>query len=109
MGINYNSILQSLATSGNGSAMSINRLANVTVHVTGAGVISGGTVKVEEAETEDYAGTWNEIETIDATLLNGGAMKTVRCVGGIYGFVRARISSAIIGGGTISATAKATD
>ena len=93
--------LQSAATTGNGSAGSVEDRG--TVYVVGAGTISGGTVVIEEAHSEDYSGTWSSLQTITASALTGGAVQAIH-VSGFYRAVRARISSTITGGGTISAT-----
>lgn len=92
--------LQSAATSGNGSAGSIEDRG--TVYVKGAGTISGGAVVVEEADSEDYSGTWSTIATITASALTGGAAQAVH-LDGTYRAIRARVSSSITGGGSITA------
>lgn len=92
----------SLATTGTGTTISFHDCRQVFWTVEGAGTISGGTVKIESAASADYAGTWNEIDSITASTLTGGAAyaNTTPMTGG--GFFRARISSNITGGGTIT-------
>jgi len=98
--------LQSLATTGNGTAFTANPVAqNHTVVVTGVGTISGGTVSIEEADTESYTGTWSVLATITASALTGGAQQITH-IAGLLQAVRARVSSNITGGGTISASLK---
>lgn len=73
----------------------------VTVYLCGSGTVSGGTVVVEEAHDDAYTGTWSEIETVTASNLNGAALAVH--VDGFVGAVRARVSSAITGGGSVTA------
>lgn len=94
--------VQSAATTGNGSAYSLHPKANsVTVTATGEGTISGGTVYVEEAATEDYDGTWSELDSFPGTELTGGAQKVLH-FSGVFGAIRVRLDS-IAGGGSVSA------
>jgi len=96
------SISLSGATTGTGSVKAFNDCRQVNWMVRGEGTIDGGTVVIESAHAQDYAGTWNQLDEIDATTLTGGALS-----GNTYpmppgGFLRGRISSNITGGGSIS-------
>ena len=85
----------------------------LTFYVIGTGTIASGVITFEEADinpsklaAEDYAGMWSEIGTVNAADVTGGAQLAYH-VGGpgglfAYSFVRARISTAIGGGGDIS-------
>lgn len=89
-------------TTGTGSVKALNDCRQCNWLFVGAGTISGGTVKIESAAAPDYAGTWNELDSLTAADLTGGAAS-----GGTYpmppgGFVRARVSSNITGGGTVT-------
>lgn len=61
---------------------------------TSAGV-SSGVVTVEEASSASYAGTWSVISAVSTT---AASTTTVVHVGGLFGAVRVRISTAIVGG-----------
>lgn len=92
--------LQSLATSGNGNAVQLNGLAREhVIYIYGIGTIAGGAVQLEEAHDKDYTGAWAAIgaavTVVDATV------KIVRITGCI-GAVRARVSTNITGGGTVT-------
>ena len=82
----------------------------ITVYVTGAGTTSSGVITLEEADFEPstaaaslYAGTWSSITTVNASDVTGGAQKAVHFTAGSYMWVRARISTVIGGGGSVSA------
>lgn len=65
------------------------------VYVTSGAGVSGGVVTIEEAPDKDYAGTWSVIQAITAP----AASTTVAAhLTGTYNAVRARISTAIVGG-----------
>jgi len=93
--------LQTAATTGNGVVATIRPgTKDITITVTGAGTISGGTVSIEEASSESYAGTWSIMEDFPATDLTGGAQKVLHFKGR-YNAIRCRLAS-IAGGGTVS-------
>ena len=85
-----------------GSAIAFNDCRQVNWLVEGAGTISSGTVIIESAHASDYSGTWNELDSVDASTLSGGKLygNTFPHVPG--GFVRARVSVEIAGGGNIT-------
>lgn len=91
-----------------GTSAAINRLGaeELSLYVRGAGTISGGTLLIEEADYGDdeapYAGTWSQVASIACSDVTGGAQKGVHLSLGAYGYLRARISSAVTGGGTIA-------
>lgn len=82
----------------------------ITLYVSGAGTTSSGVVTFEDASwdasvfkaTDAYTGTWNPITTEDAADVTAGKMVATRLTAGAYHWVRARISTAIGGGGTLS-------
>lgn len=92
------------ATSGTGTAIALHDCRQYAGHLTGTGTVTGGVVVFESAPTQDYSGTWNELDSIDfsvapltdKTYQNSGP-------GGYGGFYRWRITSAVTGGGTITA------
>ena len=85
-----------------GAAIAFNDSRQVNWLVEGSGTITSGTVVIESAHAADYSGTWNELDVIDASTLSGGKLygNTFPHVPG--GFVRARVSVQIDGGGTIT-------
>lgn len=89
------------ATTGTGSVKAFNDCRQITWMVTGNGTISGGTIKIESSNDQAYAGTWNELDSITASTLTGGAKYINTFPTGGGDFVRARISSDITGGGDV--------
>ena len=84
----------------------------IVVYVKGStsGTISSGVVTIEEADwdkevTPGGPGTdaWSSIQTVNGADVTGGAQKAIHLAVGSYHFVRVRISTAIGGGGTVSA------
>jgi hypothetical protein len=72
------------------------------IYLYGSGTVSGGTLYLEEAPATDYAGTWSPIgSSIAASSLNGACL-AIHVRGSVIAY-RARVSSAITGGGSISA------
>ena len=77
-------------------------MAQASWYVVGAGTVTGGVVKIETAHTIDYSGTWAEIDSVDFSspaLTNAAYWATGP---GHMLFMRARVSSNVTGGGTIS-------
>lgn len=91
-----------------GTSQAINRLGaeEISLYVRGSGTISGGTLLIEEADYGDdeppYSGTWSQLVSVACSDVTGGAQKGVHLSLGAYGYLRARISSAVTGGGTIA-------
>lgn len=89
--------------------------AYVVFYLTSAGVTSSGVVTIEEAAPKDFsssttppvfgAGTagYSVVTTKNAADFTGGLQVAVHLTPAAYCFVRARISTTIGGGGTISA------
>lgn len=82
-------------------------------YISSAGTTSSGVVTLEEtnyvadpadasAEVQLYDGTPGVIATVNASDVSGGAMSSVKAPIGAYAFVRARVSTVIGGGGSIS-------
>ena len=96
------SISVNAATTGSGAALAFNDCRQVNWLVRGEGTITDGTVVIESAHALDYSGVWNELDSVDASTLSGGALygNTFPHVPG--GFVRGRISDDVAGGGTIT-------
>jgi hypothetical protein len=94
--------LSAVTAVGAGSVIPFNDCRQANWLVEGAGTITNGTVIIESAHAADYSGTWNELDSIDASTLSGGKLygNTFPHVPG--GFVRARVSVQIDGGGNIT-------
>lgn len=94
--------LQSAATTGNGNAADFGGMSRqVTFYIEGSGVTSGGTISLETARTKDYTGTWSVLQSVNASDVNGNAVKSVSFTGNFLA-VRGRISSDITGGGSVT-------
>ena len=95
-------LLQSAVTSGNGAVVMVPITCNkLDFFVVGAGTISGGALSIEEAYDPDYTGTWSVIQAITLTSITAGAIVVVH-VEGTFRAVRARVSTPVTGGGTVT-------
>lgn len=79
----------------------------LTFWLTGTGTTSSGVVTLEQAVYDPntqgiYTGTWSPISVFNASDVSGGMQKTYQMSVADYAFVRARISTAIGGGGSIT-------
>ncbi len=92
----------SAATTGTGTAFPFNDCRQVNWEIVSDGTTSGGTVKIESASASDYSGTWNELDSLDASTISGGASYGNTTPMPPGGWVRARVSSNITGGGSIT-------
>lgn len=75
----------------------------------GTGTTTGGTVLLETADYDPavdplYSGTWSTVQTIDPNDFTGLKVKAYLIAPVAYSALRLRISSAITGGGSVSAT-----
>lgn len=81
---------------------------HVTFYVQGsADTISSGVLTLEEAAYDPskenaYGGTWSSITTMNAADVTGGAQKAIHLTVASYGWIRARITTAVGGGGTLT-------
>lgn len=89
------------ATTGTGKAIAFNDCRQVSWVVEYSGTTSGGTIIIERAEQADYAGTWQQLDSITAANLSAGSEGSGTYAGPV-GFMRARISSNITGGGNVT-------
>jgi len=71
----------------------------VTVYVIWSGVLTAGAVTVETADETSYTGTWAALATVPFT---SGGKQDVVALTGAYRAIRARISTALAGGGNVS-------
>lgn len=89
--------LLSAVTTGTSAVMAVpSGLHYLTAFITGSSGVSAGKVKIEGAPSADYAGTWaligSEITVGDDTT------QTALTEGTYYPFVRARVSTDVVGG-----------
>lgn len=96
------SLLNAAADETIGSAISFHDCRQVSWEIVGAGTIASGTVKIETNDVaKDYAGTWYELDSLDASTLTDGKVYHGTYPGAV-GWVRGRVSDAIVGGGDVS-------
>lgn len=107
-------VLQSAATTGPGRYLPLKGNANdLTVVVEATGTITGGAISIEEAYWKDdappYSGTWSVIKSLTGATDFTSNAQTVfhanKTGPSSFWAVRARISSDITGGGTVTVTA----
>lgn len=77
---------------------------DVCVTFTSEGTTSGGTIIIEESDRRSYTGTWSQLASQAASGFTGGAKLCTHIQLGAGLYVRARVSSAITGGGTATVT-----
>ena len=102
--------LHNAATTGNGGQLVLSgKTARVTFALQSNGTTSGGTITLEEAyfdpavlAGENYTGTWSAITTAINASTFTGSQQLLAHVSGSFWAVRARISSDITGGGSVS-------
>lgn len=72
-------------------------LTLVAIYLRGTGTVTGGTIQIEEASEQDYAGTWAPIgAAINANTLTDKELVTHLAVGA-YAYIRVREATAITG------------
>jgi hypothetical protein len=92
-------VLQNAQTTGNGSAIDARGNGREhTFYIVGAGTVSAGAVQLETARTTDYSGTW---APLGAAITVTAAANVVQ-ITGCFLALRARISSNITGGGSVT-------
>lgn len=80
----------------------------LTAVLQGNGTTSSGVLTIEQAawlkDTESpYGGTWSPITTLNASDVTGDQQKGYQFTVAAYGWVRFRLSTAVGGGGTVTA------
>lgn len=100
--LNFNFVNASTTGTFTSQAIDCRSFANLVLYQRGAGTIAGGVVVIEEAPTADYSGTWSDTgATVTPTAVSGTAVcQAIHLTSGAYGFLRARLSTQISGGGT---------
>lgn len=98
-------VLQSLATALNaaGNVIAIPKsFVHHTITIKGNGTATLGAIQIESANAPDYAGTWGQIGGGPITILTDTEL--IINFEGIFEFIRARVSAAVTGGGTVTVT-----
>lgn len=95
-------------TTGTSQPIYIQAVDHPTIYLASQGATTGGTVLIEEADWADneqpYTGTWSQVASTAASTFTGGAQIAIHLPIASYAYLRVRISSAITGGGTVSAS-----
>jgi hypothetical protein len=98
-----------------GGPVDVSAYRCLTVYLKSVGTTSGGNIVIEEADWDDqadvpYGGTWSVITTIAASTFSAGAQIAYHLPApSAYAWLRVRISGAITGGGTASASLRMSD
>lgn len=93
--------LQSAAASGNGTAYEVNGIVeDLVIYAVWSAGGSGGVLSIEEATTDDYAGTWSVITTVTQA---GASQTDAVHLSGAFKAIRARLSTGVTGG-TVTVT-----
>lgn len=83
-------------TTGNGNVLAIpSNFREHRVTITGSAGIASGAVQLESADDPAYAGTW---QAIGSPVTAVASAELAVAVEGIFQFIRARISTNIVGG-----------
>lgn len=90
-------------TTGTGTPIAMQDCRQISWTVKGAGTVSGGTLKIECADTQDYSGTWQELDSLDlSSPVLSDSLYQSTYPGSVGGFFRGRVSSDVTGGGTVT-------
>jgi hypothetical protein len=105
------SVLLDAVTTGAGQ-FDASAYSSLTFYLQSNGTTSGGVITLEEADWDahggtPYTGTWSSITTINASSFTGSVQLAYHLSPAAFGNVRARVSSTITGGGTVTVTLRA--
>lgn len=100
-------LLDTQSASGAAGQFDASSYTYLTFYLQSNGTTSSGVVTLEEAESGtpaggQYTGTWSTITTVNASSFTGGAQLAYHVQGSAFSHVRARISTVIGGGGTVT-------
>lgn len=100
-------LLTAIADETTGTPVNCLGYTHFTVYAIGAGTINAGVITIETADfnpatASTYTGTWSSVTTMNAVDVTGGAQKHAILTEGAYSQIRARISTAVGGGGSVS-------
>jgi hypothetical protein len=88
-------ILTNVSAAGTSKEVVVNGGSNGKIMIVGAAGVTAGAVTIEEAPVSGYAGTWAAIGTALTVIANGVVSVALT---GPWKVVRARISTAVVGG-----------
>jgi len=88
---------QTAASSGNGNLRPMVNCQLVTVYIRSIGAVSSGAIQIEETDQENPTGFAAVGSPVNAGT-SDGAVVAVHLAAGCYAWLRARISTAIVGG-----------
>lgn len=91
----FTKTLQSAAASGNGTGQFVGNAETLQITATWSAGGSGGVLSIEEADDDDYAGTWSVITTV--TQAGASEQDVVHIEGGVRA-IRARLSTGVTAG-----------
>lgn len=77
---------------------------DVCITFTSEGTTSGGTIIIEESDLPSYTGTWSQLLSQACSGFTGGAKLCAHIQLGAGLWTRARVSSAVTGGGSATVT-----
>jgi len=90
-------VIQTNATTGNGVVLAIpNSFRRHNVTIKGSAGVSAGAVQLEASNQYDFAGTWAPIAGSPVSV--GDNTELQIAFEGVYNFIRARVSTTIVGG-----------
>lgn len=93
-------LLQSAASTGNGNTWNFRGISGeYTLSVEPTGTVSGGEVQFESAPYDSYGGTWS---AVGSAMTPSTSTLVTQQVTGRYRAMRARITSDITGGGSVT-------
>ena len=91
----------SAVTTGTGTVLELGSEAHyITAYVSSTGTISAGVITLEEAKDSTESGTWVAVSAI--TVPTSGNQEAVAHVVGVYGAIRARVTTTVTGSGGLA-------
>lgn len=90
------------STNATGAAIALHDCRQINGMLKGVGTVTGGVAVFESADSADYSGTWNQLDSVDfsSTPLTDSIYQN-SFPAGYGGFYRWRTTSPVTGGGTI--------
>ncbi len=84
-----------------GYQIDMSRFGSAVFYIVPAGTVTSGVVSIEESAVKDYQGTWSLVTASAAIGTDAQQALHLNVAANSYKWVRARISTAIGGGGTV--------
>lgn len=99
----YQPLLDTQIAAYTSPAIDVRGFQQLAVYLSGTGTVSGGTLAITEAPTPNYAGTWSTISvTLTPSGVTGTKTQALALPSAAYAFIRAELTGAITGGGSIN-------